>query len=239
MNEADRRKKDRTPSADGIEAALKFMKGAGLVPTGTGKPTKPSSMPPFTVVYDKAEETYFLVADYGNHGDIWEIKENGDSEHIGSFEGKFSPGEGQDEYDEGEFADYVPLEVIQAVYSTLDPEFDKPREGEPPEDPTSQMNNGVDKFGIPLTERNVANTADIEKFVKSIGTEKPEIRKWLDSNLRKFLINDWEDATEITDPEQMKGGPTGGAPDWVKKSLEKGEKVYLVYTNKDISVQRD
>jgi len=137
----DRRKKSPEWDDDDLLSAIKFMEGAGLVPTGSGKPTLPSRVPPFSIIWDKDEKKYFLVTDYGGKGDIWEIQTNGDSEFVGGYKGTFHPGPNQDEYSDAEFADYVELAVIQEVYGLLDPEFDEPREGEDFEPPGSKMNN--------------------------------------------------------------------------------------------------
>lgn len=123
--------KKKPISDEAIKDALEFMKEHGLVPTGKGSPTRPSQTPDFSVVYDTDEEMFFLVIEL-NSGEqsIWEITPKGDYSAVGSGRGTFQPGENQIVYDESEFRDHVPLEVIQAVYSIVDPEFNKPREGE-------------------------------------------------------------------------------------------------------------
>ena len=79
----------------------------------------------------------------------------------------------------------------------------------------------VDEFGIPLEERNVANINDIEKYLQSIKVEDPKIRKWLDSNLRNYLIRDHKDA-------RLLKGIEGDQPEWLKKAIAKGDEVFVV-----------
>lgn len=126
--------KKKSTSPDEIEAALQFLKDSGLVPTGTGRPTKPSFTPPHSVIWDKDEEVYFLVIDFGGKGDLWEIKPNGDSAFISSFKGEYQAGPGQFVYDDhgnNNYMDRVELKVMQAILDIVNPDWDKPRPGEP------------------------------------------------------------------------------------------------------------
>ena len=116
----------KPPSDDDLKNALEFMKQSGLVPTGTGKPTKPSRMPPFSVSPAILEDAYYLLADYGTKGDLWIIQENGDSEYLGGFQGTFRPEPGQPVWEDTRSFDYLPLAVIQEILGLLDPEFDDP-----------------------------------------------------------------------------------------------------------------
>ena len=58
----------KTPSDDELENAIKWMKTVGLVPTGKGKPTLPSRVPSFNVIFDPREKIYFLVTDLSHKG---------------------------------------------------------------------------------------------------------------------------------------------------------------------------
>jgi hypothetical protein len=109
---------------DDILEALKWMKQVGLVPKGTGKPTKPSKTPSFKVIWDSNEDVYFLVTDLGMKGDVWKISPKGDSEYVSAYTGSYHAKKGQKTYTDANFADYVELAVTQEIYGLLDPDFD-------------------------------------------------------------------------------------------------------------------
>lgn len=111
-------------SDDEIKNTIKWMKEVGLVPTGKGKPTLPSRVPSFDVIFDPKDELYFLVTDLGHKGDVWKITPKGDSEYVSSYTGDYKKQKGQIKYTDANFHDYVELAVIQEVYGLLDPEFD-------------------------------------------------------------------------------------------------------------------
>lgn len=79
---------------------------------------------------------------------------------------------------------------------------------------------------IQLNERNVLNISDIDDYVKEIShrSEHPEVFHWLSSTFRKYLINDYENASPI-----YPGGVTRKFPDWVTKAQLRGEEVFQVY----------
>lgn len=60
-----------------------------------------------------------------------------------------------------------------------------------------------------IESRNISNTEEIEKYIKEFHVDSARVNDWLDSTLRKFLINKY-DKTESyrpkpSDPEWMKG----------------------------------
>jgi hypothetical protein len=111
-------------SDDELKKAIEWMKQVGLTPKGRGKPTKPSRMPSFKVIYDNKDDYYLLVTDLGHKGDVWKIKPTGDSEYISSYTGDYKAKKGQKTFTDANFYDYVELEVIQEILGLLDPEFD-------------------------------------------------------------------------------------------------------------------
>ena len=110
---------------DELVNTLKWMKEVGLVPKGTGKPTLPSKIPPFSVIHDSNQNLYYLVTDLGLCGDVWQISPDGSSEYVSSYSGNYRAKPGMHTYTNANFADYVELAVIQEVYGLLDPDFDE------------------------------------------------------------------------------------------------------------------
>lgn len=74
--------------------------------------------------------------------------------------------------------------------------------------------------------RNVVNMESIDSYIDKLADNddtNESMKKWLKGNLRNWLINDSEDATQVKDP------PKNFSPDWLLKALERGEKVYDVH----------
>ena len=57
--------------------------------------------------------------------------------------------------------------------------------------------------------RNVANVPEIEEFLKGFSTDNQEVRKWLDTAMRKYLIRDYDKErpykAKESDPAWMQG----------------------------------
>jgi hypothetical protein len=76
--------------------------------------------------------------------------------------------------------------------------------------------------------RNVVNVEDIDRFVQTVGVQEDEpIRQWLNSNLRKYLIRDYEEARQVhqTDPT---------SPPWLQKALDEGKEIFRVQIDKPL-----
>jgi hypothetical protein len=69
--------------------------------------------------------------------------------------------------------------------------------------------------------RNVANTKEIEDYINGIETGDKRVDQWLKQTLRKYLIRDYEQVAPVNKAEE-------NSPEWLKKSLEKGDKVVQV-----------
>lgn len=75
--------------------------------------------------------------------------------------------------------------------------------------------------GAIVLARNVDNVEDVDKYVEEWAQRQTEpVQKWLRGNLRNWLISDSEDVTQI--------GKYKGAPAWLDKAIERGEKVWHV-----------
>jgi hypothetical protein len=76
---------------------------------------------------------------------------------------------------------------------------------------------------IPLNERNMYDTEGIDNWIEYLARKQDvdEIKTWLESKFRKYVINDYPGAELLTEV------PTY-ADDWLKKALERGEEVYSV-----------
>lgn len=75
--------------------------------------------------------------------------------------------------------------------------------------------------------RNVDNVPEIEQFIEDFEKDtegNEEIKKWLNSNLRNFLIRDYEKVEQIDDIDDLEADP----PDWLKKAIEEGKEVFHV-----------
>jgi ankyrin repeat protein len=74
-----------------------------------------------------------------------------------------------------------------------------------------------------LNERNIANLKDIEDEIKFFSgyTEHKEVKDWLNTIFRKYLINDY--------PKVQRLAYTGpNDPEWMAKAMDRGEMVYDV-----------
>ena len=115
---------------DALYEALKFMKENGLAPTGKGKPTKPSRAVPHSVAYDPDFDIYYVITDLGNRGEIWMIDTKGKTDFVSTYKGDFKPQRGVEVFNDGEYHDYAPLKVMQAIFDIVDPEWSEPESDE-------------------------------------------------------------------------------------------------------------
>jgi ankyrin repeat protein len=83
---------------------------------------------------------------------------------------------------------------------------------------------------MPLNERNVANVWEIDEYVKQFTAQAqfPEINKWLQSNLRKFLINDYPEADQVT---KLPDPTSRDYQAWMDAALQRGEEIFIVDVN--------
>ena len=81
-------------------------------------------------------------------------------------------------------------------------------------------------LGYTVLARNVQNVQEIEKFVNSLRAPTPAIQRWLKSNLRNYLINDYESAEPYS--------PKSSDPDW----MHRGE-IFRVNLQGDLKDQMD
>jgi hypothetical protein len=84
---------------------------------------------------------------------------------------------------------------------------------------------------IQLNERNVINTNEIDGFVARMSSahhvRDKQIHQWLQTTLRKYLINDYPSVGQATG-EFIQTRREYQAP-WVDQALVRGEKLYKVY----------
>lgn len=83
-----------------------------------------------------------------------------------------------------------------------------------------------------ILARNVLNIPEIETWIDETFMEKtadnPEIQKWLKSNLKNFMVKEYEQVEPIRSVDDVYD-----APEWLKKALEKGEEVFNVQLYED------
>ncbi|KKN37449.1 hypothetical protein LCGC14_0763520 [marine sediment metagenome] len=78
---------------------------------------------------------------------------------------------------------------------------------------------------LTLLERNVANQGDIKKFIAMVQerTTRDDVKKWLKSNLRNWIINFYKAATPVE--------VTSHSPEWLVKAVSAGQDVVDVDLN--------
>lgn len=110
-----------------LNDAIKFMKGSGLVPRGTGKPTKPSTSADHDVAWDEDLDVFYLIVYVANNqGSVWLIDdEKGKAHFVSSFTGKFKPEHGVKIFKDGRYHDYMSLKGIQTVLDIVNPSWSK------------------------------------------------------------------------------------------------------------------
>lgn len=73
-----------------------------------------------------------------------------------------------------------------------------------------------------MLARNVLNTDEISKFISMFDYKnKEDIKKWLTSSLKKYLINDYTDTTLVTSAPP-------NSPEWLQKALDDEKEVFKV-----------
>ena len=83
----------------------------------------------------------------------------------------------------------------------------------------------INDWGIPLVERNVLNQDEIQKFISGFRARKPETQKWLQANLRNYLISDHDDVDTVTTVEP-------NSPSWLRAAISRGDEVFKVSMSK-------
>jgi hypothetical protein len=86
---------------------------------------------------------------------------------------------------------------------------------------------------IQLNERNIINTDDIDNFLSDCErrTRDSKVKHWINSTLRKYLINDVHTVRELT-IEQIRHDnylAHYAEEPWVTQAAERGDKLYRVY----------
>ena len=82
----------------------------------------------------------------------------------------------------------------------------------------------LDQWGIPLLiERNVLNQDEIQQAISRLlsRARKPEVEKWVKSNVRNYLITDHEEVEPVTNAEP-------DSPAWLRAALSRGDEVVNV-----------
>jgi hypothetical protein len=76
-----------------------------------------------------------------------------------------------------------------------------------------------------IDERNVVNTEDIEPYISHFirETENSQIKKWLQSVLRNYLINDYPGVSEV-DPSRKEYARLP----WISQAINRGDTLYKV-----------
>jgi cold shock CspA family protein len=110
-----------------LKDALNFMKSNGLVPKGTGKPTRPSTATDHDVAYDPDLDIHYLIVkNRSTGGDLWLLEDNKKPQFLSSFQGKFKPQPGVKIYKKGRYHDYLAADTIRGILDIVDPNWDEP-----------------------------------------------------------------------------------------------------------------
>jgi hypothetical protein len=80
-----------------------------------------------------------------------------------------------------------------------------------------------------LNERNIINTDMVDEWVQGFveDTDKPEIKRWLETRLRKYIINDMPGEHPLT-KRDLKENPDMFDEPWMVQALERGETLYFI-----------
>lgn len=77
-----------------------------------------------------------------------------------------------------------------------------------------------------IVGRNIVNQDEISKFLSSFSHGEPHIEKWLNSNLRNWILN--------KSKEVIPHAPSLKDPAWVEKALSRGDKLYDFKPSEDL-----
>lgn len=83
-----------------------------------------------------------------------------------------------------------------------------------------------------IEARNVVNTDEVEEFLSQFKPEKPEIQKWIKSNLRNWIINEQK-------ARKYSKKPGESSPEWLKKAYESGADLVEVELNRTLKDRID
>jgi ankyrin repeat protein len=74
----------------------------------------------------------------------------------------------------------------------------------------------------PLNERNIVNVQEVDRYIDEFvrGTDKPEIKRWFKTRLRKFILNDFEGTYEVSADHAY---DNYGDEPWVVDLVKSGE----------------
>lgn len=84
-----------------------------------------------------------------------------------------------------------------------------------------------------LLERNIVNIENIDKVIYNLGLVKhpttPQMKKWLETNLKNYLLREYEPTTDVTllYKSQIKNHIKKNSP-WIEKALERGDNLLQV-----------
>jgi hypothetical protein len=109
---------------DELEKVIQWMREHGLVPTGKGKPTRPSKAIAHDVWYDPDFDFYYLITKSPDNA-IWTISQEGEANFIAHYSGNFKPTPNMTKYKDGYYHDYLPADAIRAILDIVDPTWDK------------------------------------------------------------------------------------------------------------------
>ena len=91
-----------------------------------------------------------------------------------------------------------------------------------------QMVKRLTEAGFEVTSRNIVNQDAIKKFIKNFERDQdPKVIKWLNGAFRNWLLNEAE-------VEPFRRKLTEKDPEWMKKALERGDKLDEVVLNTEL-----
>jgi hypothetical protein len=85
---------------------------------------------------------------------------------------------------------------------------------------------------FPINERNMYDVDEIDDWLEYLARDQEidEIKTWLQTRFRKYIINDCPFANLITEVPEF-------APSWLSDALERGEEVYTIDISSDSALR--
>ena len=80
-----------------------------------------------------------------------------------------------------------------------------------------------------LLERNIVNSREVEDLVESFHAIRADIKKWLKSNLKNYILRDYDDFLDFDPHRDHRYLDAKKKTDpWIEKAIDRGEKLFLV-----------
>jgi len=183
-----------------------------MIPTGKGQKTQPGTHPIYSVYADDETGEYTLVIDPGRDRltgkgigpkVIWSINARGDSEFVGEIYGEYQPSRSERDL-EDYWVDYVPLPVIQEIYSLVEPDESKELVYDEPHMEDKMENEWQDSFEVVDEQEDKYASeqlhAELKTFIKKLRDAEQELlslnKKVQESDMTGYMKDRWKEFYE-------------------------------------------